>query len=53
MAGQSAPPTAPSHVAQIDALRGLAALMVSLVFHVHYVLGEYRTGPLDGLPLFT
>lgn len=46
-------PAAQSHVAQIDALRGLAALLVSLVFHVHYVLGAFRTGPLDGLPVFS
>lgn len=43
---------APTYVAQIDALRGLAALLVSLVFHIHYVVGEFRTGPLDGLPVF-
>jgi peptidoglycan/LPS O-acetylase OafA/YrhL len=48
-----ASPGAVPHVAQIDALRGLAALLVSLIFHVHYVLGEFRTGPLDGLPVFT
>jgi len=48
-----APSAAVPHVAQIDALRGIAALLVSLVFHVHYVLGQFRTGPLDGLPVFT
>jgi peptidoglycan/LPS O-acetylase OafA/YrhL len=46
-------PSQPPHVAQIDALRGVAALLVSLVFHIHYVIGIYRTGPLDGLPFFT
>jgi hypothetical protein len=30
-----ASPGAVPHVAQIDALRGLAALLVSLIFHVH------------------
>jgi len=43
----------PAHVAQIDALRGIASLLVSLFFHIHYVIGSYRTGPLDGLPFFT
>lgn len=38
---------------EIDALRGLTALAVAFVFHIHHLLGYYRTGPLDGLPLFS
>jgi peptidoglycan/LPS O-acetylase OafA/YrhL len=38
---------------EIDALRGIAALIVAFVFHVHHMLGYYRTGPLDGLPVFS
>lgn len=38
---------------EIDALRGLAALAVAFFFHIHHLLGYYRTGPLDGLPLFS
>lgn len=38
---------------EIDALRGLAAAGVALIFHQHFLLGRYRTGPLDGLPGFT
>jgi peptidoglycan/LPS O-acetylase OafA/YrhL len=45
--------TRPDHVPQIDALRGLAAMVVAFVFHQHLVAGVYRTGPLDGLPVFT
>jgi peptidoglycan/LPS O-acetylase OafA/YrhL len=41
-----------NHIYQIDALRGVAALLVAGVFHVHFLLGAYRTGPLDGLPFF-
>jgi peptidoglycan/LPS O-acetylase OafA/YrhL len=55
-AGQTDPAgsnAALAYVPQIDALRGIAALVVSLIFHVHYVIGKYRTGPLDGLPVFT
>lgn len=42
-----------NHIYQIDALRGVAALLVASVFHVHFLLGAYRTGPLDGLPFFS
>ena len=38
---------------EIDALRGIAALLVAFVFHIHHLLGLPRTGPLDGLPLFS
>jgi len=41
------------HLLEIDALRGIAALVVALVFHQHYLTGDYRTGPLDGLLLFS
>jgi peptidoglycan/LPS O-acetylase OafA/YrhL len=37
---------------EIDALRGLAAAGVALVFHQHFLLGRYRTGPLDDVPGF-
>lgn len=37
---------------QIDALRGIAAAVIALIFHQHFILGRYRTGPLDGLPGF-
>lgn len=42
-----------SRLSEVDALRGLAALSVAFVFHIHHVLGVYRTGPLDGLPIFS
>lgn len=38
---------------EIDAIRGIAALAVAFIFHIHHLLGYYRTGPLDGLPLFS
>jgi peptidoglycan/LPS O-acetylase OafA/YrhL len=38
---------------EIDALRGIAALIVAFVFHIHHLLGRIRTGPLDGLPFFS
>jgi Predicted acyltransferases len=38
---------------EIDALRGVAAAIVAFLFHQHFVLGVFRTGPLDGLPVFT
>jgi peptidoglycan/LPS O-acetylase OafA/YrhL len=38
---------------EIDALRGIAALGVAFVFHIHHLLGQARTGPLDGLPVFS
>ena len=41
------------HLPSIDALRGIAALEVALVFHQHFMLRDYRSGPLDGLPIFT
>ncbi|MBB4658894.1 acyltransferase family protein [Parvularcula dongshanensis] len=41
------------HLQQIDALRGIAALLVAFVFHQGEILGAGRTGPLDGLPVFT
>ncbi|UIP07959.1 acyltransferase [Erythrobacter sp. SDW2] len=40
-------------IPQVDAVRGIAAAAVAFVFHVHFLLGDYRTGPLDGLPVFT
>jgi len=41
------------HLPQIDALRGLAALVVALVFHQYYLSGDYHWGPLRGLWGFT
>jgi peptidoglycan/LPS O-acetylase OafA/YrhL len=41
------------HIPQVDALRGIAAALVAFVFHIHFLLGYYRSGPLDGLPVFT
>jgi len=41
------------HVPQIDALRGIAALVVAFVFHQHYLSGDQNNGPLNGLPVFT
>jgi peptidoglycan/LPS O-acetylase OafA/YrhL len=38
---------------EIDSLRGVAALGVAFVFHIHHLLGKSRTGPLDGLPVFS
>jgi peptidoglycan/LPS O-acetylase OafA/YrhL len=38
---------------EIDALRGIAALIVTFIFHIHHLLGEYRTSPLDGIPVFS
>lgn len=40
-------------IPQVDAVRGIAAAAVAFVFHVHFLLGDYRTGPLDGLPVFS
>jgi peptidoglycan/LPS O-acetylase OafA/YrhL len=42
-----------NRIEQIDALRGLAALGVAAVFHVHAVLGLKETSPLDGIQPFT
>ena len=42
-----------SHIKELDALRGIAAVIVSCFFHIHYLLGGDRTGPLDGTPVFT
>lgn len=41
------------HVPQIDALRGIAALVVAFVFHQYYLTGDYHDGPLRGLWGFT
>ena len=43
----------PTHIPEIDALRGLAALLVAAVFHQHYLTGDYRDGLLNGWPVFT
>ena len=51
--GGSVPVVERQLIREIDALRGLAALGVSAVFHIGYAVGTYRTGPLDGLPFFT
>jgi len=32
---------------------GIAAVVVAFVFHQHFLTGYYRSGPLDGLPVFT
>ena len=40
-------------IAEIDALRGIAAVAVSFIFHQHYLTGWFQSGPLDGLPLFS
>lgn len=40
-------------IGQIDALRGLAACLVAFVFHAFYILQVNRTGPLDGIPVFS
>lgn len=42
-----------SRLAEIDALRGLAAVVVAFIFHQHYLTGQFQSGPLDGLPVFT
>lgn len=39
-------------LSEIDALRGMAALVVAFVFHQHYLTGQFQSGPLDTLPLF-
>lgn len=44
---------AASRLHEVDALRGIAALLVAFVFHIHHLLGDFRSGPLDGLPLFS
>lgn len=38
---------------EIDAIRGLAALIVAFIFHQHYLTGQFQSGPLDGLPVFS
>lgn len=40
-------------IPQVDAIRGIAAALVAFVFHAHFLLGEYRSGPLYGLPVFS
>ena len=40
-------------ILEIDALRGIAAVAVSFIFHQHYLTGDFQSGPLDGLPVFT
>ena len=40
-------------IKEIDALRGIAAVLVSFIFHQHYLTGQSRSGPLDGLPIFS
>jgi peptidoglycan/LPS O-acetylase OafA/YrhL len=40
-------------IPEVDAVRGLAAAIVAFVFHQHFLLGNYRSGPLDGLPVFS
>jgi len=44
---------APSHIHAIDAVRGIAALLVACVWHVYFLTGGRRTGPLDGWQPFT
>lgn len=38
---------------EVDALRGLAALVVAFLFHQHYLLGQFRSGPLASWPVFS
>ena len=45
--------TAGGHIDQIDAVRGIAALLVACVWHVYFLTGGRRTGPLDGWQPFT
>lgn len=40
-------------LSEIDSLRGIAALVVAFVFHQHYLTGQFQSGPLDGLPVFS
>ncbi|QIQ86306.1 acyltransferase [Erythrobacter sp.] len=40
-------------LAEIDALRGVAALAVAFIYHQHYLTGQFQSGPLDGLPVFS
>lgn len=40
-------------IPQIDALRGVAALLVAGIFHVYILLNADHTSPLDGIPPFT
>jgi len=53
------PDTAPGgdatagHIHAIDAVRGIAALLVACVWHIYFLTGGSRTGPLDGWPVFT
>lgn len=47
------PPARDNRIHQIDALRGIAAVLVAFIFHQHYLTGIYRSGPLMGLPVFT
>lgn len=37
------------HLPHIDALRGIAALIVALGFHQYYLLGHFRSGPWEGI----
>lgn len=37
----------------LDALRGIAALVVAMIYHVFIALGGNRTSPLDGIQPFT
>lgn len=49
----SGPPEGDDHIGQIDALRGLAALLLAAFFHPGVVLGlPLREGPLDELQPF-
>lgn len=41
-----------NNIREIDALRGIAALVVSFVFHQHYLLGYFHSGPLAAYPVF-
>lgn len=43
----------PDRLHHVDALRGVAALVVAFIFHQHYLTGQFHSGPLDGLPIFS
>lgn len=37
------------HLPHIDALRGIAALIVALGYHQYYLLGRFHSGPFEGI----
>lgn len=41
------------HLHEIDALRGIAAVLVACVFHLFFLFGDRFTAPMGGLPVMS